>query len=244
MPASLKHLDSNGFTQITGYSWTDALAGQAQTARKFGVQNDGTRVLNNYTLSIEAIGTNDGSGQFRIGLDTLTLSAPYGVSVTATGAGVGGLWGATGTIYYKLTAYNATGETIGCTEVSVVIDVVTKKAVLVWTQISGATGYKLYRSLTSGVYGASSLRATIIGASTVTYTDDGSGLSSGTVPSDNTTGGVAPIYGAVPTLDILAILFGNIAVGEQRFYWANRIVAAGVSEIANTRQTYLRFEEA
>lgn len=244
MPAAIKHFDKDGSTQISGKVWADAFAGQAQTAQKFTIENVGDRVFGaSLAATIEQVGSNDGNGELRIGADTATLSKPYTVAAALTGAGAGGVWGSTGLKYYRITATNATGETIGSTEISINVDVTTKKVVLTWAQISGGTGYKIYRSIVSGTYTPTAFVATVSGAATTTYTDDGSGPSAGTLPSQNTTGGAAPDYGTVPALATTPLAIGALAIGQQWFYWVNRVVSTGVSEIGNPRQANVRFAE-
>lgn len=199
MAASLKHLDSDGATQITAENWPDAVAGAIQTAKKFGVENNGDRVLGSSPLALVAtitpVGSNDGSTFLRQALDTVTCSKPWGAgtngSPTATlgSAGAGGVWGTTGIRGYVLTATNANGETIASAEVTINVDDVTKKVTVSWVQVPNATGYKLYRTNTPGTYTTPSLRTTIGSGATISFIDDGSAVSTGAPPTTNTTGG-------------------------------------------------------
>lgn len=245
MPAAYKHLDNDGVTQISaGYTWADAIAGVAHTARKFCVQNAGDRILGSgggLQLKITQVDSGDGSSMFRIALDTATISIPYNVAVVV--GGTGGIWGATGTYYYVITSINATGETGPSAEVSATISDTTKKATLTWTQVTGATGYKIYRSTVSGTYTTPALRTTIGSGATVTFEDDGSAVGAGAVPSANTTGGAAPNYGTAPSLGTTPINFGSVAVGQQKFYWVNWVIPGATTEADNPRQSLLEFEE-
>lgn len=189
MAASIKHLDSNGATQITAVNFADAVAGVLQTAKKLGAENSGDRVLSTLTAALQAIGGTDGASLLRIAIDTVTLSKPWGLSTVLSGAGAGGVWGATGTYGYVLTATNALGETIQSIEVTATVDVTTKTVTVNWVQVPNATGYKLYRTPTPGTYGASTLRATIGSGATVTFLDDGSATTTGTPSLTNTTAG-------------------------------------------------------
>ena len=195
----LTHFSADGYTQITSMAWPDAFAGVAQTPAKFFVRNDGDRDSTPLELQITQVGTTDGSSMIRQALDVATVMPPYGLAYTLSAAGAGGVWAAAGIVYYVLTAINALGQTVASIELSVTIDVATKKVILTWPQITGATGYKLYRAATPGAYGASSLRVPIGSGSTLTYTDDGSACSSGAPPTANTTAGAAPTYGTPPT---------------------------------------------
>jgi hypothetical protein len=239
----LKHFDKTGGVQLTSKNWGNALAGATLTAEKFFVQNVGDRDSLALTLQLTQVGSNDGQSMVRIGLDTATVMPPYGLAAVLTSAGAGGLWGAVGTREYLLTAYNATGETVGCIPVTANVDVVTKKVVLTWSSVTGATGYKLYRTDTPGTYGASTLRATLVGQSQNTFTDDGSATSGGTPPSSNTTAGGSPNYGTPPALGLGPLSLGVLKVGQWASYWVNRVIPGGTLEAGNPRQSIREFIE-
>ncbi len=228
MTTSIDTLDQDGATLLSGYGWPDAFAGETQTARKFGLENTSDHIATDLTLEIEAITGNDGASVIRLGLDTATVSRPFGLTAALGSAGAGGVWGATGSQYYVLTAINATGQTVASREVTVNVDDTTKKITLEWTLPTGATGIKVYRSTTSGDYASPSLRTSL---STVeSFVDDGTACGAGTPPAANTTGGAAPTYGTPPALATTPLSFGDVAEGEQRFYWINRIVPAGTPD--------------
>jgi hypothetical protein len=188
MAASVIFQAADGVTQIIGvFAFPDAIAGKSTAPVKFAFQSTSDRVLNNVTATLVAVGQNDGANQTRIAQDTTTLSVPYGVTATLGAVGSGGLWGTPGTRGFRITALNANGETIGSGEVSVTIDVATKKVTLAWTAVTGATGYNVYDTDTPGTYPASSLRATL--AAVTTYDDLGGARSAGAPPAFNSTGG-------------------------------------------------------
>src|SRR3990170_489822 len=190
MGASIRHLANDGNTSITGKTWPDIFATQPAatgTPEKFAVENNGDRALVTVQLRIAQAGGSDGHTMVRLVADTATLSAPY--SFAAAVGPTGGTWGATGTRYWRITATNATGETAGSLEASFNVTDTAKKVTLTWAAVAGATGYKVYRSATSGVYTTPALRATL-GAVT-TYDDDGSAAGAGALPSAHTTGGAA-----------------------------------------------------
>lgn len=108
------------------------------------------------------------------------LAAPA-ITLGATAA-TGGTFAA-GTYYWKVTATDSFGETIGSNEVSATL-VASGTQVLNWTAITGATGYKVYRGTTAG--GQDKL-ITTLGAVT-TYTDTGTAGTTAAVPTANTTG--------------------------------------------------------
>lgn len=244
MAASVRHLDSDGATAITGVVWPDAFAGQAQTARKFGVENNGDRTLTNVAGKLRQVGSNDGVTMARWARDTATLSAPWGVGATLTGSGAGGVWPSVGVRYYRLTATNATGETVGSSEVSANVDDTTKKVQLSWTAVPGATGYRIYRTETQGQYSSPALRAELTSGSITSYTDDGGAVGAGALPAANTTGGPPPSYGTPPTLGTSDLAFGTLAVGQQAFYWVNWEIPAATPEVGNPRLFEVEFVES
>lgn len=246
MPAAIKHIDESGGVTITNKDWPDAVAGIGQTPEKFFVENSGDRLLNGLILSIVPDALSDADDQMRIGVNTLgtTVGTPFGVAAPLTGPAAGGVWSGTGTRGYRITATNATGETIGSVEVTAVIDDTTKKVNLSWSQPTGATGYRVYRTDTPGVYGASTLRFIIAGGATTTITDDGTATTAGTLPVDNTTAGPGPDYGTPPALSTASLSVGDLEIGQQFIYWVNRVVPIGASEANNPRAAQLKFTES
>ena len=243
MGVIFNHLQADGATNLQSQVWPDAYAGVAQTPLKFAVENLGDRTANNVSCAIVQVGTNDGYGQLRIAKCPNTLSRPWTVAAALGAAGDGGTWSQVGQYYWVVTAYNATGETIASLEVTKNVDVTTKRVTLTWAQVTGASGYKVYRSTDSGTYGASSLVATVNGAATTTCVDGGGALSAGAPPAANTTGGAAPEYGEAPTLDTDPLTVGNLEVGRQFFYWVNRVVPESTTDTDNPRQALIQFAE-
>lgn len=114
------------------------------------------------------------------------------VNTPTTSAG-GGVWGSTGTKFYRVTAVNAYGETTASTEVSVAVGTATLTVNLVINNLfPNAEQYKIYRSNTSGVYTTPALVATVQSTATsfgtTTYADTGTATTSGTFPAFSTTG--------------------------------------------------------
>jgi hypothetical protein len=103
-------------------------------------------------------------------------------SPSATLAAGGSL--VSGTPYFwTVTALDGSGETVGSAEVTATPSAGNLSATLAWTAPKGAVSYRVYRSTTAGVYGATSL----VGTSTrAGFTDTGAAASSGTVPSVTT----------------------------------------------------------
>ena len=116
------------------------------------------------------------------GTITNTLSAPTGLNAVA---------GSSGTLdddeyFYTVTAINDIGETLESTEDSATTSAGAGagSVALSWTAVTGATGYRIYRSLTTG---NEKLMAETVNNS---YTDTGAVTPSSTdPPGSNTTGG-------------------------------------------------------
>lgn len=223
---TVKYLDRDGASQLPAtFDLGHAVAGREQTPRKQAVENIDVRILgaspfNGSVLRRLAIaaGLDDGTEQFQIALDTATLSAPYGPVTAALGPTAdGGVWGSTGNKFYRVTARNADGETIGSVEVVVFVDDVTKRVTVAWAQVAGASGYGVWRSEASGVYGPNALRADIVGGAVTSFIDNGTAPGAGTIPTVNTTGG----WGLDATLGVT--LDGGVWSGTGVRFW--RVVA-------------------
>lgn len=114
------------------------------------------------------------------------LPAPaQSASATATTGGTL----AAATYFYRVTAINALGETLASNEVSQVTTGSTSTVTVNWTQVLGATGYKIYRSTATGT----EVFLVAVGA-VGTYTDTGAvAVGTATVPVLNTT--ATPVWG-------------------------------------------------
>jgi len=139
-----------------------------------------------------------------------------GVSV----GGTGGVWGATGTYYYQIEAYNSDGELIGVSKESAgaVVTATTQKVTLTWTavdDVSVAT-YKIYRTTVSGTYTPTALRntftKTVSYSSGETYVDDGTATTTGAIGTSRTSY-VRMMTGLQSTFLAQEAIMG-IAVGE------------------------------
>lgn len=85
-----------------------------------------------------------------------------------------------GTYYYRVTAINSLGETLGSQEKSITAGA-SAGVIISWSAITDATSYKIYgRSLSNELY--------IATTTNTTYTDNGSITPSGILPQFNTTG--------------------------------------------------------
>jgi len=100
-----------------------------------------------------------------------------------------------GTYKYYLTAINANGETTVSNEVSVTTAAGNLTATLTWASVTGATGYRVYRTAAAG---ASDTELFVIALGLVlTYADAAVGAPAGAFPTTNTA--VAPGTYVAPT---------------------------------------------
>jgi hypothetical protein len=233
MTALIQFFDSDGFTGITTKNLPDAFAGANQRPVKLGYISLSDRQLLNIQDLITAILNNDGFTMVQFAPDPITLSSPFGFTATLGAPAGGGVWASTGVRGYKITALSALGESGPSAEITINIDDTTKKVTLNWTQVAGATGYKIYRTDTPGTYGASSLRTTIGSGATVTFLDDGSATTTGTPPTQNTTAGwiVTPVLSAPGAGGVWP------ATGPQ--FWRVVALDSTGAEIANTLEATL-----
>lgn len=238
MPKLMVHLDSDGATLITSKQLPQVKAGTSGTAKKFGKQNVGDVVLIGLQHQIKQAGTGDGYLFTQFAFDTVTLSPPWGFAAAV--APTGGSWGASlGIKYYVITALNGLGETFKSLQVSATVAAAANRVDVSWQAVPGATGYKLYRSTSSGSFLTPSLVATL-GSGATSYSDTGSAVSAGAPPPDNTTGGAAPAYGTPPvTFQTTPLVIGTLPIGKTIFYWARKVVPLGTTSTGNTRKTIL-----
>lgn len=106
-------------------------------------------------------------------MSTLTLGATAGTGGTHTA----------GTKYWKVTALNAMGETIGSNEVSATLTS-TSTQVLNWTAVPGSTGFNIYRGT---VPGQENVLVATVGV-VATYTDTGAAGTAQQPPVVDSTG--------------------------------------------------------
>lgn len=114
-----------------------------------------------------------------LGVALEQLSPPTLVSVTP---GAGGALTA-GTYRYVITAINANGETTVSNEISGTTATTNLTNTLVWNAVSGATGYRIYRTAAGGASGTE-LFHVAVGAVT-TYDDIAVGTPTGAFPTVN-----------------------------------------------------------
>ncbi|MEQ4520452.1 phage major capsid protein [Pseudarthrobacter sp. B907] len=118
--------------------------------------------------------------------NTVALGTPV---ITLGTAAAGGSFAA-GTYYWKLTATNSAGETVGSNELTATLTA-NQQQPINWTQITGANGYRLYRGTAAGAENV--LVKVITSGATVTYTDTGLAGTNASVPTVDRTASAATI---------------------------------------------------
>jgi hypothetical protein len=104
------------------------------------------------------------------------LSAPVLASAAASAGGTL----AAGTYRYVVTAINGRGETVASNEVSGTTATTNLTLNPTWAAVTGATGYRVYRSAIGGAAGSEHLLATV--GAVLTYADNGSATPGSQVP--------------------------------------------------------------
>lgn len=131
-------------------------------------------------------------------------------TLTQTPSASGGSFAA-GTYFWVITATTAAGESTKSNEISTTFTGSASSNALAWTQVLGATGYKVYRGTTAGGEGA--LITTIGSGATITYTDTGTAGSAGTPSVLNNAAILAPTgLGVTPSAS-----GGTLPIGT--YYW-------------------------
>lgn len=155
--------------------------------------------------------------------NTAGISAP--VLTSAVGSATAGNL-ATATYYYKITATNTSGETIGSNEISASVTGPNARVDLQWSTSSGATGYNVYRGTSAG--SENTLIASRSGVSLNRYQDAGNLTTAATPPGSNTTTLSAPVQTAPST----SALGGNLAT-DTYYYEVTAINDLGETTASN-----------
>jgi len=152
---------------------------------------NGSRVVSYKTSSIDW--WSDGqidvllpTKELNIFIDGLRAPVNSAFSTATTGGSL-----SNGTYYYRVTAYNAQGETLPSTETSIAIagGTSTQTVTVNWGTVTGATGYRVYGRST----GAELFMQQIL-AGTTTWIDTGSVTPAGAMPTADTSGGYATVF--------------------------------------------------
>lgn len=105
-----------------------------------------------------------------------TLRPPRTLLASLGSGAVGANLSGASTYFFKVTAFNAAGETTECLVPSLVEAQIVEPStpvpiILQWETVKGASGYRIYKGTTSG---QEKLLTEVTGETTLTYTDAGS----------------------------------------------------------------------
>lgn len=155
-----------------------------------------------------------------VGSLVTTLPAPVQSALTTAAGGTL----AAATYFYKVTALNANGETVGSNEQSIATPLNNKNTVS-WAAVGGATNYRVYRGTAAGAENVFYAVGNV-----TSFVDTGAASTAGAPPASNTATGVSTDWGThgawivggnplATTEDI------NAKIDEVRFDWALRSAA-------------------
>lgn len=259
---------ADGFTIVSGATKDDGQIVASPSvvvfdeAKKMCIENIDSRKFggspsNGAVLRRLQIGSNDGWAYARMAADPNgTISKPWGVQLDGSGVLTGGptavslggpygVWPGTGFYGVVVTAENAVGETIASVETVFEVMAVNEEWQFAIVQVPGATNYRWFITDVPGTYDAYSLAFESGSGAVLTFTFDGdiAGLTAGTPPDENTTGGAGPYYGTDPIDSVfsisdlpLASAPAGIAVGQQVFFYYIERLPAGATMLGNKRQ--------
>jgi hypothetical protein len=145
------------------------------------------------------------------------------VNAAFSTASTGGSLAQSTTYYYRVTATNASGETLPSTETSQVVGAsgtATNTVTVNWGAVTGATGYKVYGRTT----GAEQLIGTITSGFTTTFVDTGAVTPAGAMPVALAT----PVNAAFAT----STTGGTLAAGT--YYYRVSALSAQGETLAST----------
>lgn len=134
------------------------------------------------------------------GTTSARILAPTGVAAAPATTG-GSLPPAT--YIYHVTSYNAYGESLGSADVPAIVTTVTGEVSVTWSAVTGAIGYRVYRTLIVGGVGG-----LIADLNITSFLDRGIVAPSTPEPSQNSTSGVV-----VPITAVVPGSAGNLAAG-------------------------------
>lgn len=172
-PDGLKLTPNTKLSDIKDWSGT--------TIRKILDEFNAEMAWSHLELSSEALKVYFGDGNVTTTAFNLPLATP--VLTLGTTATTGGTLAA-GQTYWKITAINAQGETVGSNEVTALLTGATSTQVLSWATVPSATGFRVYRGTAPG---AENKLVATLGVVT-TYTDTGAAGTTASVPTVDTSG--------------------------------------------------------
>lgn len=154
--ANITEVNTPGYSRVE-IDWEDATT------------TDPVRVVNSLDVTIGPVTEDMSPAAFGFLTTVATgdvLAPPVQAAATKTSGGSF----AAGIYYWVITAYNSRGETIASNEVNQ-NPILNQKVTLNWATVAGASGYKIYRGTTSGVWDY--LVTTITNPATTSYEDLG-----------------------------------------------------------------------
>ncbi len=163
----------------------------------------------------------------------------------STPAASGGGAFAAGTYFWTVAAYDSTGVLLAISRESTLAVTLNQQVALAWPAVFGAATYSVFRTTTGGSYPAPSTVAT--GVTGTTFTDTGAAATGAglTNPLSITllqSFGFAPAGLAAQTQPI-TVYSGNLGIGQEFFFWVNRVVPGATPESGNTRAANLIAQE-
>ena len=117
-------------------------------------------------------------GDLGIAFEDLTEPVQSALATATTGGTI-----TAGTYIYAVTAINATGETLISNERTIVTTGSASTVTVAWAIVTGATGYRLYKTAAGGATGTELLYKTV--GAVLTDTDTTPGTPAGAIPSTN-----------------------------------------------------------
>lgn len=168
---------SNVPTNISGATMTAGLRTEFAAARDSLFAENGTDSLVKIIIS----------GGVPVASTYTALTTPTNLTVTPTGSA------GTTAYSYRVSAFNANGETLACTSIATTTGNATLSAsnynALAWTAVAGATGYVVYGRKATAINGIGETKMTTV--ATNAYNDTGTDTPSQVVtpPEGNNTGG-------------------------------------------------------
>ena len=174
---SLQYYSGGTPTNISGATMTTGKRTEFAIARDALYVQNGTDNLVKVTIS----------GGVPVAATYTALSTPTGLAVTPTGSA-----GSTG-YSYRVSAYNANGETLACVSVATTTGNTTLSAsnynALTWNAVTSAVGYVVYGRKNAATNGIGETRLAVV--TTNSYNDTGTDSPSSilTPPEGNNTGG-------------------------------------------------------
>ena len=213
----------DGGTPTGAWKWIyESKAFDADTPQTFTIEEGSTvrarrfssSVLTDYSLSLlRTAVTQSGTLLAQQHQDNVALTT-YGaaaspVQAALTTAATGGTLAA-GTYRYVVTATNAVGETTASNEQTVTTTGAVSTVTATWAAVTGATGYRVYRTVAGGAAGAESILPSGTLGAVTTFIDTGATVTPGTPAAVNNA--YSTPAGTLPSVPLIPILANQVDV--------------------------------